>query len=108
VATWNADDRWDPRNPENRERTRILQQEMRAHLMRWDPIGVGDAPEAQDEYDAYISPLLHMLHRHEPVEAISAWLTTLVEEHIGVRSHPDREQHFAETLTDWWITATGG
>jgi hypothetical protein len=76
--------------------------------MRWDPIGVGDAPQAQDEYDSYISPLLHMLHRHEPIGVLSAWLTKLVEEHIGLPSHPDRERQFAQTLIDWWATRTGG
>lgn len=77
-----------PGNAENRERTRQLQREMRAHLLRWDPIGVADAPQAQDEYDGYISPRLHMLHRGESVDAIPAWLTELVEVRSCVRSHP--------------------
>lgn len=79
---------------------------MRTHLLGWDPIGVADAPQAQDEYDNYISPLLHMLHRGESVDAIAAWLTDLVEVHIGVRSHPVRERGFAQTLIDWWASAT--
>jgi hypothetical protein len=33
-------------------------------LMReWDPIGVADVPEAQDEYDSYISQTYGMLIR---------------------------------------------
>lgn len=106
MATWQQGDRWDPGNPENRERTRRLQREMRAHLLSWDPIGVADAPQAQDEYDSYISPLLHMLHRGESVDAIVSWLTNLVEHRIAVRSHPDRERQFAQTLTEWWAATT--
>jgi hypothetical protein len=106
VATWQQGDRWDPGNPENRERTRQLQRELRAHLMRWDPIGVGDAPQAQDEYDAYISPLLHMLHAGESEDAVTAYLTDLVEDRIGLRAQPEREQEFAATLVAWWSKAT--
>ena len=104
MATWRHDDLWDPRNPANRERTRALQTLMRAHLMGWDPIGVGDEPNAQDEYDDYISPLLHLLHRREPVEVIAEWLTNLVEKHIGLDSDRSRERQFAGTLTEWWTT----
>jgi len=30
-------------------------------LHEWDPIGVGDVPEANDEYDAYVGPVLQIL-----------------------------------------------
>lgn len=45
---------------------------MRVQLLSWDPIGVADAPQAQDEYEGYISPLMHMLHRGDSVDAITA------------------------------------
>jgi len=104
--TWQQGDRWDPRNPENRERSRRLQRELRAHLMRWDPIGVRDVPQAQDEYDAYISPLLHLLHAGQTEDAVTAYLTTLVEDEIGLDSRPEREQQFAATLVSWWAATT--
>ena len=88
VSTWQAGGPWDPGNPENRERTRRLQREVRVQLLRWDPIGVAHAAEAQDEYDAYISPLMHMLHRGDSVDAITAWLVNLVEDHIGLNCEP--------------------
>jgi hypothetical protein len=74
--------------------------------MRWDPIGVGDVPEAQDEYDMYISPLHHMLHRGESADAITAYLTSLVEDRTGMRSQPARERQFAATLIVWWAETT--
>lgn len=97
---------WDPRNPENRERTRRLQRELRAHLMRWDPIGVGEAAQAQSEYDGYINPLLHMLHAGESEDAVTTYLARLVEDRIALRSHPEREQQFAATLVSWWSDTT--
>jgi hypothetical protein len=35
-------------------------------LKQWDPIGVSHVPEAQDEYDGYISQIHGMLIRREP------------------------------------------
>src|SRR5262249_3371917 len=36
-------------------------------LHQWDPIGVGDIPEAQDEYDLYVSQIYGLLVRREPL-----------------------------------------
>ena len=79
VPTWQQGDRWDPGNPENRERTRRLKGELRALLLEWDPIGVADIPEAQDEYDGYVSPLLHLLHGEQSVDAVNSYLVSVVE-----------------------------
>jgi hypothetical protein len=46
MSTWRRGDRWDPGNSENRERTRRLKGELRTLPLEWDPIGVGEAPEA--------------------------------------------------------------
>ena len=35
-------------------------------LRDWDPIGVADIVEAQDEYDSYVGKIYGMLIRHEP------------------------------------------
>jgi hypothetical protein len=35
-------------------------------LKEWDPIAVSHVPEAQDEYDSYISQIHGMLIRREP------------------------------------------
>ena len=49
----------------NRERAieiRKLQAQVREILLdEWDPIGVGDEPDAQDEYDAYVGPITRVL-----------------------------------------------
>ena len=72
--TWRSGDLWDPGNPENRDRTRLLARQLRARLLAWDPIGVRDAPEAQDEYDCLISPLMHRLHDGASDDHIGDWL----------------------------------
>ena len=49
---------------EYRERAKSLQDAIRQVLLHdWDPIGVADVPEAQDEYDSYISQIYGMLIR---------------------------------------------
>ncbi len=45
-------------NRESALRVRTVQEKVRRLLLdEWDPIGVKDVPEAQDEYDAYVGPL---------------------------------------------------
>ena len=70
-------------------------------------IGSGTAVhdgEAQDEYDGYLGPLLHPLHSGDSVEAVSAYLVSVLEG-MGISSSPDVERHFAETLVAWWANA---
>lgn len=107
TATWRPDDPWDPGNPENRERTRVLSQELRALLLAWDPIGVRDAPEAQDEYDCLISPLMHKLHDGMAESAIGDWLIHEITDHFGMSANATRERSLATDLVSWWRSATG-
>ncbi len=45
-----------------RQRAGEIQQMIRDVLMRhWDPIGVADVPDAQDEYDSYVGPVYRLL-----------------------------------------------
>ena len=44
------------------KRAAEIQQAIRQALMdHWDPIGVSDIPEAQDEYDSYVGPVYRLL-----------------------------------------------
>ena len=104
--TWIPGDRWDPGNPENRERTRALQSQLRGRLLEWDLIGVADTPEAWDEYDCMLSPLMHQLHDGVDEEQLCRWLKHEVEDHFGVASDVDREGALAAWLVVWWRDAT--
>jgi len=99
-------DPWDPGNPQNRERTRILSRQLRTRLLAWDPIGVHDAPEAQDEYDCLISPLMHKLHDEVPETAIGDWLMHEITDHFGMSANEERERSLVAGLVSWWRSAT--
>jgi hypothetical protein len=52
-------------------RAREYHNAIRKILMdEWDPVGVNHIPEAQDEYDFYISRIHALLIRHEPEHEI--------------------------------------
>jgi hypothetical protein len=100
-------DRWDPGNPQNRERTRELQDELRDYLIRWDPIGIADELLARDEYDCLISPLMHMLHDGASRPQVRRWLVSQIEGHFGMTADSHREGELASELVRWWQSRTG-
>ena len=104
--TCRSDDPWDPGNPQNRDRTRVLASELRRRLLAWDPIGVSDAPEAQDEYDCLISPIMHRLHDGATTSELSEWLIEEINDHFGMKPDKKRERALATDLAQWWSRAT--
>lgn len=97
---------WNPANPENKQRTRALQRESREHLLRWDPIGVAATPEAEDEYDCLISPLMRQLYDGVSERAIGEWLIAELKGHFGMAANRKREMKLAHDLVAWWQAAT--
>jgi hypothetical protein len=75
-------------------------------LLQWDPIGVGAAPEAQDEYDCMISPLMHKLHAGVPVEALASWISGEQAEHFGLAPDVEADRRLAAGLVEWWTDKT--
>jgi len=84
----------------------LLQRELRQRVLAWDPIGVADAPEAQDEYDCLISPLLHRLHERASARDLGDWLISEMKEHFGMTADDERERRLASDLVAWWVAAT--
>ena len=78
-------------------------------LIEWDPIGVSDTPEAADEYDCMISPLLHQLFEGSSIRSLAAWIETERTEHFGLSPDPKSDLALATRLTQWWTrkTSTG-
>ena len=101
-------DRWDPAYPENRERTRQSQIEVRALLMRWDPIGVSGIPEAADEYDCMISPLMHRLYEGASTSTLATWIAIERTEHFGLQSNSTADHALADELVEWWSARRSG
>ena len=53
-------------------------------MAEWDPIGVKDMPEAQDEYDAYVGKVYVMLMEESATrEQIAAYLSDTEVERMG-------------------------
>ncbi len=53
-------------------------------IREWDPIGVGDAPEAQDEYDSYIPGTLRMLLVGRTDQEIADYLEWIMSQGMGL------------------------
>jgi hypothetical protein len=99
-------DPWDPANPRNRDRTRQSQRQVRALLIQWDPIGVADVPEAADEYDCMISPVMHKLCDGVTPDDLARWISKERTEHFGLGPDPSGDKELAAKLTSWWTERT--
>jgi hypothetical protein len=75
-------------------------------LMEWEPLGVSDAPEAVDEYDCMIGPLLHQLFAGSSEESLAAWIDGELRSHFGLRSDSNSDHALASRLARWWAART--
>jgi hypothetical protein len=80
-----------------RRQSRHLMSEIRRVLMNvWDPIGVKEIANAQDEYDSYIGGIYHLLRIGASDERIQEHLWLLVTETMGLSGA--RKGDMAETV----------
>ena len=63
-------------------------------------------PEAQDEYDCLISPLMHRLHDGASKAQIGDWLIHEISDHSGLKPDKKGERALAKDLVQWWSRAT--
>jgi hypothetical protein len=52
-------------------------------LQDWDPIGVRDVPEAQDEYDGYVGGVYRLLASGVSPREVATHLSTIESERMG-------------------------
>jgi hypothetical protein len=95
-------DAWDPGSPRNWDRTRESWRQVRGLLMEWDLIGVAGIPEAADEYDCMISPLLHRLFEGADTRSLADWISRERTSHFGAGPDDARDMRLAESLNAWW------
>lgn len=69
-----------------------------AVLHDWDPIGVGEFPEAADEYDAYVLDIAREIIKGYSVVAVFEHLWYLETEHLGLPGDRAAAFAFAEEL----------
>jgi len=70
----------------------------KALIEEWDPLGVKDIPEAQDEYDSYVPEIYKMLISRKPKHEIFEYLWWLEVEHMELSGDRQRTETFTERL----------
>jgi hypothetical protein len=84
---------------ERLDRARRYHTGIRQILLRdWDPIGVADVAEAQDEYDGYISKIHGMLIRQEPRHKLVEHLWLVETEYMGLFGNRQRTEATVDRL----------
>ena len=78
--------------------TRDHREIKRVLLQDWDPIGVGDVPEAQDEYDAYVPDVYRLLMGRVSVREVFEYLWQVETEHMGLRGNRAHTHEIAISL----------
>ena len=53
-------------------------------LHQWDPIGIKDVPNAQDEYDSYVGGIYRLLASHASAEEIAKHMNEIGEVQMGL------------------------
>jgi len=82
-------------------RAREYQCAIREILMReWDPIGVSGIPEAQDEYDSYITHIYSQLIRHKSEHEIFQNLWEIETGHMGLYGNRQRTEKVVSLLME--------
>lgn len=69
-------------------------------LREWDPIGVADTPNAQDEYDSYVPEIARMLGIGATAESIAAGLVAIETKRMGLAADMQRALRVARRLLD--------
>jgi len=84
---------------ERLRRAKSYQDAIRQVLLgEWDPIGVAHIPQAQDEYDGYISQIYGMLIRREPKYKLVDFLWWVETDHMGSYGNRQRTERVADLL----------
>jgi hypothetical protein len=84
---------------DNKERARRYDRAIREILLRgWDPIGIGDIAEAQDEYDTYIPGIYGRLIHRIPEQELFDHLWQIETEQMGLSGDRTKTQQAARKL----------
>ena len=70
---------------EFKERARRYHAAIKTTLLNeWDPIGISDVPEAQDEYDSYVPGIHKMLISRSTEQEVFEYLWAIETQHMGL------------------------
>jgi hypothetical protein len=79
-----------------KQESRQIKREIRRILTQvWDPIGVKQESNAQDEYDSYLSDIFDLLKRRVSDDAIDDHLWNIITERMGL---PAKKEDMKDTV----------
>lgn len=88
------------------QRAKEVQEEVRQILLHeWDPLGVSDVPEAQDEYDSYVGGIYRLLASGASEHQIVERLHNLETVSMGLNSNRERLKSVAEKLAKLGVSS---
>jgi len=83
------------------ENAKQLHKSVRSLLLdEWDPIGVNDVPEANDEYDAYVRGVHKLLTTGKGATEVFDYLWWVETEHMGLPGDRQATLAVAEKLSE--------
>jgi hypothetical protein len=71
-----------------------------ALLREWDPIGIQQFTEAEDEYDSYVPDVCKLLREHSTAKELIHYLWWLETVHMGLPGNRERTEAFAARLVE--------
>ena len=78
---------------------KLLQKKIKQVLLKeWDPIGIQDVSEAQDEYDNYIFPLYELLVSGKTEREVFDYLWWIKTEHMGLSGNRKNTEVISKKL----------
>ncbi len=83
------------------KRAREYQTTIRKILLKeWDPIGVADIPEAQDEYDSYVPHIYSQLIHHKSEEEVFNNLWQIETDHMDLCGDRQRTEKIVKRFME--------
>ncbi|MEI8329518.1 MAG: hypothetical protein WCG14_05940 [Chlamydiia bacterium] len=76
----------------------LMEEIQKILLKEWDPIGIQDIPEAQDEYDSYVSDIYKLIQSKRTESEVFDYLWGIETEHMGLSGDKKHTQTIAHKL----------
>lgn len=77
----------------------LIEEIQKILLKEWDPIGIQDIPEAQDEYDSYVPDVCKLIQSKKTASEIFDYLWGIETEHMGLSGDKKHTQTIAHKLS---------
>lgn len=82
----------------NQNIARVYKEIQSIFLQIWDPIGIGDCKDAQDEYDSYIGQIYALLLKNPDTKSVDDLLSSIEIDRMGLSSRNPRRPEAVSAL----------